>query len=114
VRPGAERSAGIHVHRDLAGRGCLPRRADPEPADDDAVVKLAPCILPSLSHLVDVDDVEAERTLVGIDGEGTVELLDALRKNVQEQRQLGLAADDHVAIQRKALFSFSKKPSSAL
>ena len=78
------------------------------------MVELAPCVLPSLPHLVDLDDVEAERRLVGVDGEGAVELLDALREDVQEQRELGLAADDHVAVQRKALFSFSKKPSSAL
>jgi hypothetical protein len=114
VRPGPERAAGIDEHRDGVERRRLPRRPDPKPADDDAVVELAPCVLPSVAHRVDVDDVEADRTLVGVDGESTVELLDALREDVQEQSELGVAADDDVAVQRKALFSFSKKPSSAL
>jgi hypothetical protein len=77
-------------------------------------VELPPRVLPSLPHVVDLDDVEPDRGLVGVDREGAVELLDALRKDVQEQRELGLAADDDEPFQRKALFSFSKKPSSAL
>jgi hypothetical protein len=78
------------------------------------VVELAPGVLPPVPNLVDLDDVEADRGLVPIDGIRAVELLDAVRKDVQQERELRLAADDDVPVQRKALFSFSKKPSSAL
>jgi hypothetical protein len=75
------------------------------------VVERAPAVLPALDHLVDLDDVEAERWLVRVDGERSVELLDALREDVQEQDELRLPADDDVALQRKALLSLSKRPS---
>ena len=51
---------------------------------------------------------------VGVDGEAAVELLDALREEVEQLRELGLAACDDDAPQRNALFSLSKKPSSLL
>jgi hypothetical protein len=60
---------------------------------------------------VHLDDVEADRRLVGVDGVAPVELLDALGEDVKKQRELGLAADDDVPSQRNALFSLSKRPS---
>jgi hypothetical protein len=76
------------------------------------VVERAPAVLPPIRHVVGLDDVEPEQRLVGIDGEGAVQLLDAVRKDVQEQGELRLAADDDIPLQRNALFSLSKKPSS--
>jgi hypothetical protein len=77
------------------------------------VVEAAPGVLPALGDVFDLDDVEAERRLVGVDGERAVELLDALREDVEQEREFGLAADDDVALQRqrKALFSLPKSPS---
>ena len=93
----------------------LPRRADPEAADLDAVVELAPARPPSRPAMsVVVDDIEPERRLVGVDREGAVELLDALGEDVEEEHELRLPSDNDVPLQRNALFSFSKKPSSAL
>ena len=77
-----------------SGRRILPRRPDPEAADGDAVVELPPRVLPSLAHVVGLDDVEADRRLVGVDRERAVELLHAFREEVQEERELRLAADD--------------------
>src|SRR5207253_699011 len=51
---------------------------------------------------------------VGIDSEAAVEFLDALREEVEQLRELGLAPGDDDAPQRNALFSLSKKPSSLL
>jgi hypothetical protein len=78
------------------------------------VVELPPAVLPVVEDVGRVDDVEAEGRLVGVDRERAVELLDALREDVQEECKLRLSADDDVSLQRNALFSFSKKPSSAL
>jgi hypothetical protein len=75
------------------------------------VVERAPTVLPALGHVVDGDDVEAERRLLGVDGICAVELLDALGEDVEQQCELGLAADDDVASQRNALLSLSKSPS---
>jgi hypothetical protein len=75
------------------------------------VVERAPAVLPAFGDVVHRDDVEAERRLVGVDGVGAVELLDALREDVEQERQLGLAADDDVPFQRNALLSLPKRPS---
>jgi hypothetical protein len=64
------------------------------------VVERAPAILPALRHLVHLDDVEAERRLLGVDGVGAVQLLDALGEDVEQERELGLATDDDVALDR--------------
>ena len=56
---GSERAAGLDDDDQGALRRLLPRRADPERSDPDAVVKLAPAILPALDD-VDGGDV-AER-----------------------------------------------------
>jgi hypothetical protein len=74
-------------------------------------VEGAPPVLPALGHVVHRDDVETERRLLGIDRVRAVELLDTLREDVEQQRELGLAADDDVAPQRNALLSLSKSPS---
>jgi hypothetical protein len=42
-----------------------------------------PRVLPAVWDVLDLDDVEAERRRVGVDGEGAVELLDAFRKDVE-------------------------------
>jgi hypothetical protein len=70
-----------------------------------------PAVLPAVGHVVHLDDVEAERRLVGVDRVGAVELLDALGEDVEQERELRLAADDDVAPQRNALLSLSKIPS---
>jgi hypothetical protein len=75
------------------------------------VVKRTPAVLPALGHGVHRHDVEAERRLLRVDGVGAVELLDSLREDVEQERQLGLAADDDVPSQRNALLSLSKSPS---
>jgi hypothetical protein len=74
-------------------------------------VERAPAVLPALRHVVRRDDVEAERWLLCVDRIPTVELLDAFREDVEQQRELGLTADDDVASQRNALLSLSKSPS---
>jgi hypothetical protein len=76
----------------------------------------APVVLPAVGDSLR-DGVESlpQRELavvVGIDGEATLDLLDALREEVEQLCELGLAACDDDAPQRNALFSFSKKPSS--
>ena len=118
VRAGAECAARIdHDRREALGR-LLPRRPDPEAADDDAVVELAPRLLPPFGEgrRADLEEL-AERALagvVGVDGEAAVDLLDADGKDVEQLRELELATGDEDASQRNALFSFSKNPSSAL
>jgi hypothetical protein len=71
----------------------------------------APGILPALLDVLGLEQVEAERRIVGIDRVRAVQLLDALGKDVQQERELGLAADYDVPLQRNALLSFSKIPS---
>jgi hypothetical protein len=71
-----------------------------------------PAVLPPVGDVVDRDDVEAERRLLRVDRVGTVELLDALGKDVEQEHELGLAADDDVPPQRNALLSLSKMPLS--
>ncbi|MGH2977110.1 MAG: hypothetical protein ACRDKC_01885 [Gaiellaceae bacterium] len=71
----------------------------------------APSVLPARGDVVHRDDVEPDRRLLGVHGERAVELLDALREDVEQKRELGLAADDDVALQRKVLLSLSKSPS---
>ncbi|HET8557440.1 MAG TPA: hypothetical protein VFL58_09055 [Gaiellaceae bacterium] len=74
-------------------------------------MEAAPGVPPAFADVLDLDDVEPERWLVGVDGEPAVELLDALREDVQQEDELRLPADDDVALQRKALLSLSKRPS---
>ena len=75
------------------------------------MVKRAPLVLPPFLDIVDRDDVEAERRLLGVDRVRAVQLLDALREDVEQQRELGLAADDDEPLQWKALLSLPKSPS---
>src|SRR5581483_9470077 len=65
-----------------------------------------------LLYVACLDDVEPDRRLVGVDREGAAQFLDALREEMEEQGELGLASDDHVALQRKALLSLPRKPSA--
>jgi hypothetical protein len=103
----AERAARVDDDR-------LPRRPDPEAPDLDAVVERAPAVLPAVRDIAGLDDVEADRRLVGVDRERAVQLLDALGEDVQQEQQLRLPTDDDISLQRNALFSLSKKPSSVL
>jgi hypothetical protein len=64
------------------------------------VVELPPCVLPALLDVLGLEHVEAERRFVGIDGVRAVQLLDALGKDVEQQRELRFAADDDVALER--------------
>jgi hypothetical protein len=120
VRTCAERAARIDHDRLHAVRGLLPRWPDPEPADDDAVVERTPAVHPSccdlrrLYHPEALPHASLDRLVVGIDGEAAVELLDAAGEELEEPRELGLTARDDETPQRNALFSFSKKLSSAL
>jgi hypothetical protein len=75
------------------------------------VVELAPPVLPPFLDVVHRDDVEAKRRLLGVDGVGTVELLDTLREDVEQERELRLATDYDEASQRNALLSLPKSPS---
>src|SRR5215831_7234943 len=111
---GAERTARVDQDRLEAGGRLLPRRPDPEATDRDAVVELAPRVLPSLGDVVRLDDVEADRRLVGVHREGAVELFDTLGEQVEKKHELRLAADDDVALQRNALLIFPKMLSSRL
>ena len=61
--------------------------------------------------VVDRDDVEAERRLLGVDGVRAVELLDAIREDVEQECELRLATDYDEAPQRNALLSLPKSPS---
>jgi len=84
------------------------------------MVEGTPPVLPSRLDPGRLDDVEARakaalgRLAVDIDGEATVELLDASGKELEQAGKLGLVARDDEAPQRNALLSFSKKLSSAL
>jgi hypothetical protein len=50
------------------------------------VVKPAPRVLPAVPDGLHLDNVEAERRLLRVDGEGAVELLDAFGKDVQQEQ----------------------------
>ena len=120
---GAEGSARIDDDREGAGRGRLPRRADPERPDPDRAMELAPAVLPARFDLGSCRIGEGgEDSLAGLSVRGQLELarmldlLEPVRGELQEPRaellgRLGRDAD-RGADQRNALFSFSKKPSS--
>jgi outer membrane murein-binding lipoprotein Lpp len=81
-------------------------------------MEVAPGVLPALVDRLGGDvEAVAQRALavvVGVDREAAVDFFDALGEDVQQLRELGLAAGDDDASQRNALLSFSKKPSSGL
>ena len=121
MRPGSEGSAGVDHDRDGAGRRLLPGRADPERADLDAVVELAPAVLPAL---VDCGD---ERVRVGredalggwsvggeLDAAGRLGFLEPVGRKLDESgpELLGLVGGrgDCGADQLKMFRSFSKNP----
>jgi hypothetical protein len=66
------------------------------------VVEVTPPVLPAFGDVVHSDDVEAERRLVGVDAIPAVEFLDAVREDVEQERKLGLAADDDVPPDRSS------------
>jgi hypothetical protein len=82
------------------------------------VVELPPRLLPALGERrrADLEELSQRRLagVVGVDGEAAVDLLDTDREDVEQLRELELAAGNEDASQRNALFNFSKKPSSAL
>jgi hypothetical protein len=81
------------------------------------VMEFPPRLFPALCERGRGDvEVLAERAfprVVGIDGVPAVDLLDADGEEIEYLRELELATGDEDAPQRNALFSFSKKPSSA-
>ena len=81
------------------GPRLFPRRPDPQAIHSHAVVEGAPPVLPPLGDIVHFDDVEAERRLLGVDRVRAVEFLDALREDVEQERELGLPADDDVPLE---------------
>ena len=101
-----------------------PTAGRPRAARSDRPVELAPAILPARLDLVPTRVREAPRARarrgVAVGGElelaGTLDLLEALRRELEEPRTqlLGRSSGraDRGADQRNALFSFSKKPSS--
>src|SRR5438105_405642 len=117
MRPGAEGTPGVDHDRLELRRRVLPRRPDPEATDDDAVMEGAPSVLPAVGDVLHADvEAFAQRALagiVGVDREAAVELLHALRKQLEQLRELELAPADDDPPQRNALFSLSKKPSSS-
>ena len=118
ARPGSTTTASA------SAGGELPRRPDPQRADPNRAVELAPAVLPAGFDLDRVARREsAEDTLAGIPVGGQLELagmldlLEAFRGELEEPRAKLLGRlrrdSDRGADQRNALFSFSKKPSSA-
>jgi hypothetical protein len=120
VRPGAERATRIDHHWDRAGRRLLPRRPDPEPADQHAAMEVAPPLLPARLDVLDERVRRRLRVRVGDELELRTErtLLETLREALEPLRARLLGARERNpnsdSSQRNALFSFSKKPSSCL
>jgi hypothetical protein len=81
-------------------------------------VELAPRLLPALGERgradVEVLTQCALARVVGVHGVSAGYLLDADGEEIEQLRELELATGDEDAPQRNALFSFSKKPSSAV
>src|SRR5438105_5591478 len=129
VSPGAERAAGIDHDRLRVSRSGLPRRADPELADPNRPVKIAPAILPARGNVSGRDRAEGSPEALLAAGVGVrreldavrkVSLLEPLREELEHDgaRDLGAAGRDDRGDaperpQRKALFSLSKNPSSS-
>jgi hypothetical protein len=124
---GPEGAGGLDEDRDRVGRRPLPGRADPERADAHGPVELAPALLPARLDLRTRNRSEPLphprlARLVGVRGEldvpGPLALLEPLGEELDEDGSRGLrfgsGHDDGDApqqVQRKTLFSFSKKPS---
>ena len=127
---GAEGAAGIDHDRDRVRVRLLPGRADPEPADPDGLVELPPAVLPVL---LDVGDRGAAERLPDPLLAGRVrvrgELEPAARLSISSKpsgksssmtaracsaRAAGTVTETRLSRrgQRRALLSFSKKPSS--
>jgi hypothetical protein len=128
VRPGSEGSPGVdHDYERVVVRR-FPRRPDPQAADTHRPVERAPPVLPPTFDIGSAPvPEERPHTLftrrVGVGGEldatGTVDFLEALRKELEHGRARLLGAfvpdfdrDTPEGAQRNALFSFSKKLSS--
>ena len=128
VPPGAERATGIdHDRLDPLGRR-LPGRPDPELPHADRPVEVPPALIPVGGHVVGTHLAEGGPEpllprVVGVRDElepvGVLDLLEALREELEHQRARRLGAldrngrGDAAERQRNALFSFWKNPSSA-
>ena len=126
---GAERAARVDDDEERVRRRLLPRRADPEATDPDRLVIHPPALFPpaldvrALGRAEEVPDLFlAGGVGVGdeLDASGMLDLLEPLREELDHgcPRLLGaslqdLDRDPPQATHRNALFSFSKKPSSA-
>ncbi len=123
MRARPERPAGVDDDRERSRRRTLPGWADPERADANRAVELAPAILPSGLDLAPRrvrergEDAPGRLAVRGqLELAGTLDLLEPLRGELDEPRAELLGRldrnADRGADQRNALFSFSKKPSS--
>ena len=125
VRAGAEGAAGVDDDRERACRRLFPRRADPECADRDPVVELAPAVLPAVGDLADERVGEGGEDAGGglavggqLEGAGALGLFESLGSELDEAGAelfgLGDGRRDGCSDQRNALLSLSKNPWSAL
>jgi hypothetical protein len=60
----------------------------------------APGVLPSLLDLLGLEHVETDWRLLRVDGVGAIELLDALREDVEQEHKLRFSSDHDVAPDR--------------
>ena len=124
-----ERARRLDHHRDRVLRWSLPARADPERADADGAVEVAPPLLPARRDLGLDDVAECGSNLgrsggIGVRGElesaASIAFLEPGREESDEDGtgDFGLGSrnldrDAPEIAQRKTLFSLSKKPSSS-
>ena len=120
---GAEGAAGVDHDRERVRPAAVSHGGpDPERADRDRLVELAPALLPAVLDLRDAPrpgrlaSTRVGRLSVGgeLDGVGALALLEPLGRELDEagSELLGLSARrrDGGPDQRKALFSLSKNP----
>ena len=128
MRAGSEGASRFDHDRDRVGRCPFPGRTDPETADPDGVVKLPPALLPVIGHrrggrpfehLPQALFAAGVRVRRQFDVAVVLPLLESLGEELDHERTgaLGPLRDDPDGdaaqdAQRKALFSFSKNPSS--
>jgi hypothetical protein len=121
-----EREPGVDDDRDRVV--ALPRRADPERAGSRGSVKRPPALRPVLGNVVllcgaerarDPGSAEPVRVRGELELVPALPLLEAFGRELEHERARLLCPverhahrDSAEAAQRKALFSFSKKPSS--
>ena len=128
VRTGSEREPGVDHDRHETGRGPLPRRPDPERADLDRAVEAHPLALPAVGHGSTRMSPNLARSrsapAPSVNATSSSPPRRRARQTLPETARASRASPPRRArrerrrsaqqAQRKALFSFSKKPSSGL